>query len=308
MHFRISILKKYLTKFSFVSLLLISSIAQAQNYIDLLKIDYALGKGNNFKDGTGSSDVQEFTIDATVPIVLSDKNTFLTGLLFEQVRVTVYADQPDVSVYTLNLKLGLNTILSDTWSATFMTLPKISSDFETVGKNDFQLGLLSIFKKTINTNLNYKFGAYFNTELFGPFVVPLLGVYYKKNKWETTVMLPMSMDVNYLLAEPFRVGLKFSGFQKTFHLNTPYNGDHYVTKANNELGGYLSYTYKNIYFVGMIGHSIGRSYRIYEVGNQLKLAISVVKIGDNRTQLNTDFEDGFVFRTSVFYRLNLAKQ
>ena len=190
-----------------------------------------------------------------------------------------------------------------------MTLPKISSDFEAFGKNDFQVGFLSLFKKTKNINLNYKFGAYFNTELFGPFVVPIAGVYYKKNKWETNLLLPLSFDVNYQLAEPFRIGLKFSGFQKTFHLNTLYNGmDQYVTKANNEVGGYLSFTYKNIYFVGMIGHSIGRNYRTYEVGDQLNLSISVIKIGEEQKQLNTDFEDGFVFKTSVFYRLNLDKK
>ncbi|MDH4092994.1 MAG: DUF6268 family outer membrane beta-barrel protein [Cyclobacteriaceae bacterium] len=275
----------------------------AQNYVDLIRVDYSLSKGNDFKDEAGSSDVQEWVVDTNLPIVLSEKSTLVSGFLFENVKVTAYPGEDEVSLYTLNLKLGLNQTYSEKWSATYILLPKISSDLESFGSNDFQFGLVSIFKMTKRANLNYKFGAYYNTELSGPFLVPLFGVYYKTNRWETNIVLPISLDINYALAKTFRVGFKFSGFQKSFHLNGSAGGtDEYLTKANNELGTYLGWNYGRINIMAMIGHSIGRHYRTYAIDDKLKFAISVIKIGDERTQLNTDFKDGMVFKTTLLYR------
>lgn len=277
--------------------------AFSQNYVDLLKIEYAVSKNNNFESGQGASDVREWVIDATVPIVLSEKRALLTGLTFENVQVRPYAGQNEVSVYTLNPKLGLSQTYSDTWSATYMALPKLSSDLKKIGGKDVQFGALALFKYTRSRSLQYKFGAFYNTDLFGPFLVPLAGLYYQHANWEVNLLIPTSADINYLLLNRLKMGVRFHGFIKSFHLNDPYQSmAQYLSKANNEAGLYLGSAWGRIHYTVFFGHSIGRKYRTYAENDRLDLAISAIKLGDDRTQLNTDFNDGWLLKASVLYR------
>lgn len=278
----------------------------AQNYIDLLRIDYSVGTGNDFETGPGTSDVKEWVIDATIPIVLSEHSVFLTGFLFENVSVTPYAGQGELSVYTLNLKLGINRVYSDTWSATYFILPKLSSDMKKLSRKNSQIGLVSLFKYSKGTSLNYKFGIYFNTELFGPFIVPLTGIYYQSMRWETNILIPTTVDISYRVVNSLKVGLRFNGFIKSFNLNDSFNGlQQYLSKSNNEIGGYIGWVQGRVNLLAMVGHSMGRSYRTYEQGDRLGLAISAIKLGDDRTPLNTDFNNGLVFKISILYRFEL---
>ncbi len=280
--------------------------ALAQDYVDLFRIDYSISKDNAFDSGTGSSDVSEWVADLTLPVVLDDRNTLLTGFLFERVSLTPYAGHGDVSLHTLNVRMGLNRTFSDVLSATFLVLPKLSSDMKEVGSHDVQIGGLALFKVSRSPHFNLRFGAYTNTDLFGPFLVPIIGAYYTRNRFETTLSLPLAADANYQLNDSFRVGMRFNGFIKSFNLNEAGNGlPQYITKANNEIGAYLQWTRGNVHVFGLVGRSIGRSYRAYETDDKLDFAISILKLGDDRRQLNTDFEDGFVFKTSLLYRLNI---
>lgn len=277
-----------------------------QNYIDLLRIEYSGSPGNDFKSGSGSSDVREWAAEATVPVRLTAANTFLTGFLFERVNVSLYADQHPVSVNTINLKLGLNQTYSGAWSGSYLLLPKFSSDLKRYQRDDFQIGVAALLKYTKSKNLQFKFGAFYNTDLFGPFITPFLGLYFQREKWEANILLPRLVDLNYQIAPAFRLGLRFNGSIKSFHLNEDFNGiPQYLSNSNSELGAYIGWALGRINLVGFIGHSLGRNYRTYAQGDQVDLAISVIKLGDDRTQLNGDFKDGPVFKLAALYRLAL---
>lgn len=279
----------------------------SQNYIDLLRVDYSYSGNNQFDTSANNSDVKEWVVDATVPVVLREKTTLLTGFLYENVKVTPYDGGEELDFYTVNLKVGMNQTYSERWSATYMLLPKLSSDLARVGGNDFQLGGVSLVKYTKSPALNYRFGLYANSELFGPFLVPLFGLYRKGERTELNFLLPMAADFNYTLIGTLRAGFRFSGFKKSFHLNEPgmTGRSEYVSKANNEVLGYLAIAKGSINLIGFVGHSIGRSYRTYNVGDQVGLGLSAIDFDDQRTQLNTDFKDGLVFKVSVIYRYGL---
>src|SRR5690606_28468199 len=100
-------------------------------------------------------------------------------------------------------------------------LPKLSSDFKEINANDFQLGAIAILKYEKKDNLNYKLGAYYNSELFGPFFVPILGMYYlsPSEKLEIDLSLPLWADINYKVLEKVRVGANFAAFVRTYYLN-----------------------------------------------------------------------------------------
>ena len=152
------------------------------------------------------------------------------------------------SVTGITLKMGTNIKHSDKWSGTYMLLPKVSSDLKEIGRDDFQLGAVALMKYTKSDHFNYKFGAYTNSELFGPFLVPILGFYYlsPSDKFEAKVLLPLSVDLNYSFTKQARAGLNFKGQVRTYNLNKPLfsETDRYLARSTNDIYTYVQYGLK----------------------------------------------------------------
>ena len=120
-------MKKYIL-FAF---LFTQFFAKGQDYIDLAKLHYANTPVNQFDSATNGTRVEEFGLDATLPIELSEKTAFITGLYLESISTKVAPENSNLtSVYTANLKLGVNLKHSEKWSGTYILLPKLSSDFK----------------------------------------------------------------------------------------------------------------------------------------------------------------------------------
>jgi len=290
-------------------IILLSSTTNAQNYIDIFKANYAISPSNRFDSAGTETHLQEINSDLTLPIKVSDRFAFLTGITYENSSATFDPNRGRESVTGITLKLGANIKHSSKWSGTYMFLPKVSSDLEQISNRDFQFGGVVLMKYKKSEHFNYKFGMYANRELFGIFLVPMFGFYYQdpSEKFEAKVLLPLSVDLNYSITKAFRVGLNFNGQVRSYNLNnTPASEDNqYLAKSANDVYGYLQYgTKKGINFQLGIGHSVGRSYRIYD--EKVSLGVPLAYFGDDRRQLNDDFSDGWLIKASVFYRLELG--
>lgn len=294
-----------------VVFLAICTIGSAQKYVDLAKFFYANTPANQFDSTTAKTRVQEYGMDITLPIKLKNGNALLTGFYAESISTRVNPAEPNLtSVYTTMLKLGMNIKHNENWSGTYLLLPKLSSDFKNIGANDFQIGAIFLLKYQKKENLNYKLGLYYNTELFGPFFVPILGLYYlsPNEKLEVDLSLPLWADFNYKVLDKVRVGVNFAAFVRSYYLNEPFQGnsDNYLTKSTNELYGYLQFDLgKSIVLQTKVGYSIGRNYRVYDSNDDIDWGLSAFKFGDNRKQLNPDFKDGLVYRARLIYRFHL---
>ena len=292
-------------------LLFIAHLSTAQNYIDLAKFDYSTTSTNSFDTDEATTGLMEMNGNLTVPIVINEKINFLTGLTYEQITASFNPGRANESLIGLTLKLGMNVNHNSKWSGTYMLVPKISSDFEKIGSDDYQIGGVVLMKYAKSDHFNYKFGAYGNTELFGPFFVPIFGFYYlsSNNKFEANVLLPLSVDLNYAVSNSLRFGLNFKGQIRTYNINTPIGNEssRYLTRSTNELYSYVQYSLKNgINLQFGFGRSVARSYRMYN--EKVSMGTSLLYFGDNRSQLNTDFSDSWLFKATVFYRLNLNNQ
>ncbi|AEV32704.1 hypothetical protein Oweho_1716 [Owenweeksia hongkongensis DSM 17368] len=293
--------------------LVLCSVCSAQDYVDLAKFFYANTPANQFDSTTAETRVQEYGMDVTLPVELKNGNAFLTGFYAESISTKVNPAEPNLtSVYSTMLKLGMNIKHSEKWSGTYLLLPKLASDFKSIDANDFQLGAIALLKYEKRKNLNYKVGLYYNSELFGPFFVPILGLYYlsPNEKLEINASLPISADINYKILERVRTGVSFASFVRTYYLNEPFQGnpDNYLTKSTNEVYGYLQFDLgKSIILQTKVGYSIGRNYRVYDRDDNITWGLSAFKFGDNRKQLNPDFKDGLVYRARLIYRFHLEK-
>lgn len=204
-------------------LVLLANSAISQNYVDLAKFDYATSSTNTFDTGTATTSLQEINADLTIPLVINDNFTVLTGATYEGTTATFNPGRAEETLTGITLKLGANLKHNNKLSGTYMLLPKISSDLKETSSNDFQVGAVVLMKYAKNDHFNYKFGLYANNELFSPFVVPIFGFYYLNptEKFEAKVLLPLAADLNYTIANNTRVGLNFRGQIRTYNLNTP---------------------------------------------------------------------------------------
>lgn len=293
----------------FISILLISTtLSFSQNYIDLVKFDYAISSPSSYDTSSAVVNLREMNGDFTLPIVINEKSTFLTGITYELTSGSFNPNRDKESVTGITLKLGANLKHSDKWSGTYMLLPKVSSDLKKIGKDDFQLGGVALMKYAKSDHFNYKFGLYANTELFSTFLVPILGFYYlsPNDKFEAKVLLPLAVDLNYSVTKKARIGLNFKGQVRTYNLNEPLfsETDRYLARSTNDIYAYFQYGLENgINFQIAAGRSMARSYRIYN--EKVDFAMPLVYFGSKRSQLNTDFSDSWLLKFTAIYRLNL---
>jgi len=284
--------------------------AKAQNYIDIGSISYANTPSNKFENSSEQTRVEELDLKLIFPVVINENNVLLTGLYANSTQVKLDQNiSGNTSLNSINLLLGLNHRYSEKWSATYIVLPKISSDFNGLSGRDFQLGLLSSLNYTKRSNLNYKIGLYANTERYGLSVFPLLGLYYQSpdKKFETNLILPYFADVNFRLFEKTHVGLNFDGLGSSYNMNKRLYIDKetYAVKSSRELFAYLMFQLGTSFYVKpKLGYSIFRTYKVFENNDKVDFSIASFEVGDNRTQLNTNFEDGAIFKIEMVYRVH----
>jgi Domain of unknown function (DUF6268) len=279
----------------------------AQNYVELAKFYYSNTALNAFEQSDSSTRVKEFGLDITVPLLINTSDAILTGLIYERIETKLFEADPAVTFSVTGLRVGLSKKHSEKWSGTYLLVPKLASDFKEITWKDFQLGGIALLKYTKHENLNYKLGLYFNTELSGPFLAPLLGLYYlnDRKKIEVNLMLPFLADINYNLLSRLYVGANFTGMVRSYHLSeTPTRETSgYVVKSSNEFSSYLKFNVTNaLSLQARVGYSLGRSYRVYDDDDKITFGTVLIRVGDDRQQLNTDFADGFVYHASLAYR------
>lgn len=300
-------MNKYILLFR---LILAGSLAFSQNYVDILKVSASTTPNNSFDSSSTKTKLNELMVDLTMPVKINEGFSVLTGVIYEDIQTKLFADGIIKNFGSTALKLGFNKQLTEKWSTTVVALPKIASDYNSFNSRDFQMGGIALFKYKKRDNLNFKTGLYYNSELFGPFFVPMLGMYYQSpnKKFEANILLPLQADINYQVVPFMNVGVNFNGQIRSYHLNnvTDANPNTYVTKSTNELFGYLKFSItKNISLQTKVGQSFGRTYKVYNENDKVDFGLPLTFVGHKREQLNSNFSNGLIFQATLVYRLHL---
>lgn len=303
-HQKNNAMKKYL---ALNALLFLSAHLFGQNYVDIVKLYGSTTPVNHFEKSKEGTRLKELGLDLTLPVVINPSDAALAGVIYERIQVELFESGTAQTISSIAIKIGLSKKHSEKWSGTYILLPKTASDFNRFTGKDFQFGGIALMKYTKREDLNYKLGVYYNSELFGPFVVPLVGLYRlsTNKKIEVNLTLPFLADINYKLHNRWNVGINFSGQIRSYHLSITNSNSigGYVVKSTNELSSYLKFNLsRGLSIQTRIGYSLGRSYRVYDEADKIKFGSVLLKVGDDRYQLNTDFSDGLVFQTILLYR------
>lgn len=298
-------------KFVFALLLIAASLhLSSQSYVDIARFSYANSPFNSFDNSDEDNQLQEYSLSLTLPVKLNDSLALITGIFGELINTRLNPKANYEQLYTLNPRIGLNIIHNKKWRSNLILLPKISSHLdENLSGDDVQIGAVAIISYAKNKNLSYKFGGYYNSEIFSPFFVPIVGLYYlsPSGKYEANFNLPISAMANMAVSKKLRWGLEFNGIVRTY--NMPYRpdvGETYVEKSSNEIYTTLQWkAAKNFLLLAQAGYSIARYYRQYSDDAKIDFGLSAFRFGDNREALNTDFSDGLLLKASLIYRFYL---
>lgn len=231
--------------------------ANAQYFIDIFSFNR---QAYNVPNGAQTTD---FFANAFIPKVLKNGNTFFVRAHYEKLSLKRDALTADFS--SITLPVGMQVQLKNPKvKFTGLIIPKIAgADLGAPMSDIFQLGAYSLFTVTESDKFRYKLGLYYNSEFFGNFFVPLVGIDWKvSERFMVFGTLPQSMKASYSLF-PNRVnaGLAFRSMTRSFKAEDAVN---YVRYNELQLKAFFDFyiTRKNVVFLEG-GYFMGKTPLLY---------------------------------------------
>ena len=200
-------------KFRITLLFLVVTVtASAQYFIDIFSFNR---QSFNVPSGAQTNDL---FVNAFIPKVLKSGNTFFVRAHYE--KLDLKNDSLSASYSSVTLPVGMQVQLKNPkWKFTGLVIPKIAgADLGASFSDVFQIGVYSLFTVKESEKFRYKFGLFYNSELFGNFFVPLVGIDWKvSDRFSLYGTLPQSFRASYAIV-PARenAGLAFRSMVRTF--------------------------------------------------------------------------------------------
>jgi hypothetical protein len=245
------------------------------------------------------------------PKKLSEKTVLLTGFTVENTRLNFSEGAERTSLTMTRLNLGMKYQHSEKWSGTYVFLPKIASDFDNIGSNDFQFGGLAVLDYQYNETSKVKFGLYASSENHGSTITPLIGIWHrsKNNKFYINATLPIRMDANYSLSDKFSVGADLLTSIKSYDLDG-INSDLYTQEESIRFALYaaLGLMENSIILRGKVGFDT-TDYGVYNSNEKVGAQVLTFPLStDKRNRLNSEFDSSLYIGFDAIYRFDLTKE
>ena len=185
---------------------------KAQYFVDIFSFNR---QAYNIPSGAQTSDL---FVNAFIPKVLENGNTFFVRAHYE--KLDLKNDSLSATYSSITMPLGMQVQLKNPKvKFTGLIIPKIAgADLGAEFSDIFQMGVYSLFTVTESEKFRYKFGLFYNRELFGNFFVPLVGIDWKaSDRFSIYGTLPQSFKASYaLVPERVNAGLAFRSMVRTF--------------------------------------------------------------------------------------------
>ncbi len=158
-------------------------------------------------------------------------------------------------------------------------------------KESIQLGgaIVHSIKKT--EKLKFKFGVYYNSEFFGPFVLPLAGIDWNINeRLNLFGLLPGSMNLEYLLSKKVHLGFAFRSITNSYRQAS----NTFIRINDNHLKLLVDFYILKKHVVTLeTGHSVLRKYK------------PGIRINGETNYIDFDVNDGYLIKIGYAFRFRL---
>ena len=282
----------------------------AQDYVDIFKLSLNNATLGNL-DNDYETSVNNLNMEVYYPKKLSEKTVLLTGFTIENTRLNFSEGAERTSLTMTRLNLGMKYQHSEKWSGTYVFLPKIASDFDNIGSNDFQFGGLAVLDYQYNETSKVKFGLYASSENHGSTITPLIGIWHrsKDSKFYINATLPIRMDANYSLSDKFSVGADLLTSIKSYDLDG-INSDLYTQEESIRFALYaaLGLMDNSIILRGKVGFDT-TDYGVYNSNEKVGAQVLTFPLStDKRNRLNSEFDSSLYIGFDAIYRFDLTKE
>jgi len=248
----------------------------------------------------------------TAGFKLAPRTMFAINVNHFYFHVEDEAEMPDdiaspINIHGIIVRAGIVQNFNNGGEMRLLAAPRLMSDFQNLDGNSMQWGALASYQNDLNADLNLGFGAMFNRELFGPYLVPIILLDWRvSERWYLEGMIPVTFRAHYRVNEGLDVGFNHFGLITSYYLgDEEYAGD-YLERQSIDLSLFARQRiYKNFFIEGMVGRTVGRSYRQYEGDQTVSFAIPLVTFGDERTVKNTTFQDGMIFTLKLIFNMQV---
>jgi hypothetical protein len=257
---------------------LVIQTTSAQPFIDIASAGF-----HQWSESGDAPAASWVTSHVSVPATLGD-DILLTTAAFEQY------EHSDFRVYGVSLPVAYVWKVNDRWKMTGSVIPRLSSDMEAVSSDDYQLGGAVLATRKGSDFFSFKFGAYYNSEFFGFFMLPLAGVEWKINdRLHLGGILPRKMVLEYKAA-PGRIHL--GGLFRSVTNSFRTLPGSYIRISDNQVRFFVdAYLFANIVMNAEMGYSV---FRKYKAGS---------RSGGTNDEVELSSGDRPLFRLSVAYRV-----
>lgn len=284
-------------------------LCNSQEYIDLFSINYGKSQKTTFENQSKNTTISIFQTNITLPVVLNEKYTVITGVNFSSYSLELFPDSKYNHLYSTTLKAGVRITHSEHWSGIYVLLPKVASDYINVSQDDFYIGGAALWKYKKDKNFGYTLGLYGSSEAYGLSMTPVLGLYYHSpdTRFEVNLLLPSDADLNYSLTDKAKIGVDFLGHGNSYKMTTNNIRSTYVENNSIDFSSYFQHSLFNKQLLLRLkaGYTLNQ-FVVYPIEQKLDLQILALKFGDNRTQLLKDKSNSLFFKMEAIYRFDLG--
>jgi hypothetical protein len=292
-------------------------MSYSQDYVDIVKFSTNNSTLGNIPESNQTSadknfetSVNNVNFELYYPKKLSEKLVLLTGLTAENTRLNLSKGADRSSLTMTRLNLGIKYQHSEKWSGTYVLLPKIASDFNAIGSNDFQIGAIAVLDYQYSEAYKIKFGMYSSTENHGSTLTPLIGLWHrsKNNKFYINATLPIRMDANYSLTKHLSVGSDLLTSIKSYNLSE-LKSNFYVQEESIRFALYtaLGLMDNSLILRGKVGLDT-TDYGMFNANEKVGVQVLTFPLsGDKRTRMNAEFDSSLYVGFDAIYRFDLTK-
>jgi hypothetical protein len=281
----------------------------AQKTFDLITVSGRLGFAQPYiTDYNGDATEMGSMINLAVPIQLSEKSMWFSSLNYFYWNVDNDETMPieisnPINIHGFILRTGLIQKLSDDAELQLLFAPRLMSDMNHIDGDHFQFGGLAMYKKKYSNGLTMGYGAMYNQELFGPYLVPLFDLDWQlSERWSIAGLLPIYSKIKYKINNNFNAGIAHFGLITSYKLGAPENNGDYIQRESIDLTLFARHKLVgDLYIEGRFGQAMGRNYAQYAADEKVDFSIPLVGFGDDRTQKNSSFENGLIAELRLVY-------
>ncbi|MBA7561857.1 hypothetical protein ES708_03503 [subsurface metagenome] len=286
----------------------------AQGSIDLLTISGRYGFPQNYENPYQDQKATEtgVLVNAKLPVQFSESTIWYNDLTYTNFRVNndiqmLAGIANPINTHGFILQTGLYQKFGNGQGIQLLFAPRFMTDFENAGGKNFQIGGIVMYEKRFHDQLMLRFGALYNHELGGPFIVPIVYSDWQINsKWSLVGMWPIFGKLKYQARENFSTGISHFGLITSYRLGHPdYEGD-YIERTSIDLAWFGRIRLSgNFHLEGRLGYALGRSYQQFTKDQTVPFRISIIKFGDERVAKNYLFDPGPIVNLRLVYNLPL---